>query len=130
MHLLFAQKKYCPNNSHRSYGDYAPMQPGKWYTASIWVKTDKKSGSVMLNAYTADNSEKGRQNLKALPVAKKDGWKRLAWTFQDPKHSKSDSLSFHWYGLKQPTKLWLCCPQLERTVKDVSDPKVFTTKKC
>ena len=76
----------------------ADMHPGKTYTISLWVKTDKADGDVSVKFYTADNNEQGRLNGAYHAVAASDGWTRLVWTFTDPYESESDSMSFNWSG--------------------------------
>ena len=103
------------------------MSPGNWYTASIWVKTD---GEIQIRAYTANNSEKGRLWQGFETVKKADGWKRVEFTFMDPKDSKSDSLSYNWSGLSPKEKMWLCCPQLEHAKEGMKAAKPFTSRTC
>ena len=132
LHPLCVQKKHRPNNSHGSYGDFAPMQPGETYTVSIWVKTNKvNGGAVKIRFYTANNSEKGRITGAFRTVKASEGWKRIAWNFVDPPNSYSDSMSFYYADFKNPTKLWLCCPQLEHaTNKKTPAPRPFSSASC
>ena len=96
-----------------SYGDYALMEPGNTYTASVYVKTSQ-AGPLQVRAYTGDNSEAGRFTGEYQPVTAADGWLMLVWTFLNPLDSNSNSLSFEWNGLETPAvKIWLSSPRLE-----------------
>ena len=95
-----------------NYTNGAPQDPSTQYTVSMYVKTNKPSGSVSIYFYTADNSETGRYWSSSLGVAASEGWKRLEWpAFTSASNAQSDSLSFYWAGHTE--KLWLCAPQME-----------------
>ena len=96
-----------------SYGDFAPMEPGRTYKVSVYVKTSQAS-PLQLRAYTCDNVERGRLYGAYLPVTANDGWLMLSWTFANPWDSECQSVSFNWYGLESPAvRVWLSSPKLQ-----------------
>jgi hypothetical protein len=102
-----------------SYGDYAPQDPNTTYTISIYAKTNQTNGNFRIQAYTANNSETGRQFTSLAYITQPNIWQRLSWTITTPSNTQSDSLSFRYYGLYDGgyTRLWLCAPQMEANTK-------------
>ena len=98
-----------------SYGDFAPMEPGVKYTASIYVKVDSTAeGYVSIGAFTADVKEAAlgwQLHAHYKPVFAADGWKRVSWTFTNVADGDAKSLSFRWMNLEG--RMWLCAPMLE-----------------
>ena len=99
-----------------SYGDYAPQEPGKVYTVSLYVKTN--DSNFRINHYTADNSEVGRYWSETIRVPNDGKWHRVVWnSFTNPSNSQSNSLSFRFlFGNEQgeSQRTWLCAPQMEQ----------------
>jgi len=104
-----------------SYGDYAPQNPSTTYTVSVWARTIGSNWS--LKAYTADNSETGRQYTNTLTVIGNGIWQRLTFNpFTTPSNTQSDSLSFQFTSIPAGQRCWLCAPQME--AKDYATPFV------
>ncbi|MCK9393802.1 InlB B-repeat-containing protein, partial [bacterium] len=97
-----------------SFGDYAPQDVSTTYTISVYVKTN--DSNFYIRAYTADNSETGRQYTDYTLVPNDSAWHRISWTITTPSDTTSDSLSFHYtFGNAQgeTQRTWLCAPQME-----------------
>lgn len=108
-----------------SYGDYAPQDPNTTYTISIYARTVGSSWS--LEAYTADNSETGRQWTNTLTVPGDGKWHRLVFnSFTTPANTQSDSLSFQFSSIPANQRCWLCAPQME--AKSYATPFVDGTR--
>ena len=95
-----------------SYGDYAPQDPSTTYTVSVYARTIGSDWSI--RAYTADNSETGRQYTNILTVPGDGEWHRLVFnSFTTPANTQSDSLSFNFTSITAGQRCWLCAPQME-----------------
>ena len=95
-----------------SYGDYAPQQPSTTYTISVYARTIGSDWSI--RAYTADNSEVGRQYTNILTVPGDGKWHRLEFnSITTPSNTESDSLSFQFTTIPAGQRCWLCAPQME-----------------
>jgi len=95
-----------------SYGDYAPQQPSTTYTISVYARTIGSDWSI--RAYTADNSEVGRQYTNILTVPGDGKWHRLEFdSITTPSNTESDSLSFLFSNIPAGQRCWLCAPQME-----------------
>jgi hypothetical protein len=112
-----------------SYGDYAPQDPSTTYTVSLYARTNQTNGNVRIAAYTANNSEVGRQWTSYTYITQPNVWQRIVWdSFTTPSNTQSDSLSFQYRGLYNGgyTRLWLCAPQME--AKSYATPFVAGTR--
>jgi hypothetical protein len=108
-----------------SYGDYAPQDPSTTYTVSIYARTVGSDWTI--RAYTADNSEVGRQNTNTLTVPGDGRWYRLVFnSFTTPSNTQSDSLSFVFLSIPANQRCWLCAPQME--VGTFATPFVNSTR--
>lgn len=93
------------------YGDYAPQIPDTTYTISVWVMTE---APLVLSAYTADNSEVGRQYTETKEVLPAIEWQRVVFSaITTPTTSTSDSLSFRFNVIAPEKRVWMCAPQME-----------------
>ena len=98
-----------------SYGNYAPQEPSTTYAISLWARTTG-SGSFTVRAYTADNSETGRQYTNTLTVPNDGKWHRLEFnTITTPSNTQSDSLSFQFTSITANKRVWICAPQMTAT---------------
>ena len=94
------------------YGNYAPQDPSTTYTISVYARTF--GNPVSIYAYTADNSEVGRQSTNGLSVPGNGEWVRLVFnSITTPSNTQSDSLSFNISSFPPNQRLWLCAPQME-----------------
>lgn len=100
------------------YSDKAPQEQGKVYTVSVWVKT--LDSDFRIQAYTANNSEKGRCWSTSIEVPDDGRWHRIVWpSFTNPADSESDSLSFKYsFGnaVGQMGRTWICAPQMNEGI--------------
>lgn len=97
-----------------SYGDYAPQDPSTTYCISIWARTVGSDWSMA--AYTADNSETGRQYTNYLTCPGDGEWHRLEFNaITTPSNTTSDSLSFFFNSIPAGQRCWLCAPQMTAT---------------
>ena len=97
-----------------SYGNYAPQSPSTTYTISMYVKT--RDSNFRIRAYTADNSETGRQWTELITVPDDGKWHRVVWdSITTPSNTQSDSLSFNFYmaDTGDSSRTWFCAPQME-----------------
>ena len=116
-----------------NYSDQAPQDPSTTYTISIYVKAEQ-SLTNGITAYTANNSEAGRQYTNYLYFSNqgqmsdsagssvikepdKNGWIRLEFNpITTPSNTESDSLSFYFTNFAVPpnvNRTHLCAPQME-----------------
>jgi hypothetical protein len=95
-----------------SYGDYAPQSPSTTYTISVYARTVGSSWNI--RAYTADNSETGRQFTNIVTVPGDGKWHRVVFnSITTPADTQSDSLSFNFQSIPAGQRCWLCAPQME-----------------
>jgi len=95
-----------------SYGDYAPQSPSTTYTISVYARTIGSNWSI--RAYTADNSETGRQWTNTVTVPGDGKWYRVVFnSITTPADTQSDSLSFYFSSIPAGQRCWLCAPQME-----------------
>lgn len=103
------------------YENYAPQAPSTTYTISVYARTVGSDWAI--NAYTADNSEIGRQSTNTLVVPGDGLWHRLEFNpIFNPADSQSDSLSFYFPSIPAEQRCWLSAPQME--AKDHATPFV------
>src|SRR6056300_231960 len=94
-----------------SYGDFAPQDPNTTYSISIYARTLGADWSI--RAYTADNSELGRQYTNTLTCPGDGEWHRLEFNpITTPADTQSDSLSFQFTTIPAGQRCWLCAPQM------------------
>ena len=97
-----------------SYGDYATQQPDTTYAISIWCRTIGSDWTI--RAYTADNSETGRQNTNNVTIPGDGKWHRAEFNpITTPSNTQSDSLSFIFPSIPPGQRCWLCAPQMTAT---------------
>lgn len=97
-----------------SYGDFAPQDPDTTYCISIYARTVGADWTI--RAYTADNSELGRQYTNSLTVPGDGKWYRLEFNpITTPSNTQSDSLSFNFTDIPAGQRCWLCAPQMTAT---------------
>lgn len=100
-----------------NYNDDTPQDPSTTYSISLWVRT--KGQNIQARAYTADNSETGRQNTEDVIVPGDDKWHRVEWnSITTPADTQSDSLSFRFYNTIFPPEgqtIYMCAPQMTPT---------------
>jgi len=95
-----------------SYGDYAPQSPSTTYTISVYARTIGSDWNIQ--AYTADNSETGRQWTNTVTVPGDGKWHRVVFdSITTPADTQSDSLSFYFSSIPAGQRCWLCAPQME-----------------
>jgi len=69
-----------------------------------------------MRAYTADNSELGRQYTNTLTCPGDGEWHRLEFNpITTPADTQSDSLSFNFTNIPAGQRCWLCAPQMTAT---------------
>jgi len=108
-----------------SYGDYAPQDPSTTYTISLWVRTI--GSNFALRAYTANNSETGRQFTNTTTILGDGKWHRAVFnSITTPSNTQSDSLSFQFTTFPANQRVWICAPQME--VGSVATPFVNGTR--
>jgi len=108
-----------------SYGDYAPQNPSTTYCISVWVRTI--GNGFTLRAYTANNSETGRQFTNELTCPGDGQWHRLEFNpITTPSNTTSDSLSFQFTSIPANQRCWLCAPQM--TASSIHYPFVAGTR--
>jgi len=108
-----------------SYGDYAPQNPSTTYCISVWVRTI--GNGFTLRAYTANNSETGRQYTNQLTCPGDGQWHRLEFNpITTPSNTTSDSLSFNFTSIPANQRCWLCAPQM--TASSIHYPFVAGTR--
>lgn len=97
-----------------SYGDFAPQDPNTTYSISVYARTIGADWSI--RAYTADNSELGRQYTNTLTCPGDGEWHRLEFNpITTPADTQSDSLSFNFTNIPAGQRCWLCAPQMTAT---------------
>ena len=97
-----------------SYGDYAPQEPSTTYCISVYARTIGNSWTI--EAYTANNTEVGRQYTNSLIVPGDGLWHRLEFDpITTPADTQSDSLSFDFSSMPVNQRCWLCAPQMTPT---------------
>lgn len=97
-----------------SYGDYATQEPSTTYAISIWCRTLGSDWTI--RAYTADNSETGRQNTNNVTIPGDGKWYRAEFNpITTPADTQSDSLSFIFPIIPAGQRVWLCAPQMTAT---------------
>ena len=97
-----------------SYGDFAPQDPNTTYSISVYARTLGADWSM--RAYTADNSELGRQYTNTLTCPGDGEWHRLEFNpITTPADTQSDSLSFNFTNIPAGQRCWLCAPQMTAT---------------
>lgn len=95
-----------------SYGNYAPQSPSTTYTISVYARTIGSDWSI--RAYTADNSETGRQFTNTVTIPGDGKWYRVVFnSITTPANTQSDSLSFQFTSIPAGQRCWLCAPQME-----------------
>ena len=100
-----------------NYNDDTPQADNTTYTISLWVKTSGQD--IQARAYTADNSETGRQNTEDITVPGDGKWHRCEWnSITTPNPTDSDSLSFRFYNslyVPENQRVYMCAPQMTPT---------------
>lgn len=97
-----------------SYGNYAPQDPSTTYAISIYARTI--GSNWLMRAYTADNSETGRQFTNQITVPGDGYWHRVEFNaITTPSNTQSDSLSFIFDYIPPNQRCWLCAPQMTAT---------------
>jgi len=108
-----------------SYGNYAPQDPSTTYTISLWVRT--VGSNFTLRAYTANNSEVGRQYTENITIPGDGKWHRVVFdSITTPSNTQSDSLSFQFTTFPANQRVWICAPQME--VGSIATPFVVGTR--
>jgi len=108
-----------------SYGDYAPQDPSTTYTISLWVRT--VGSNFSLRAYTANNSEVGRQWTNTITIPGDGKWHRAVFnSITTPANTQSDSLSYQFTTFPANQRVWICAPQMEPS--SVASPFVDGTR--
>ena len=108
-----------------SYGDYAPQDPSTTYTISLWVRT--VGSNFILRAYTANNSETGRQWTNYITIPGDGKWHRAVFnSITTPANTQSDSLSYQFTTFPANQRVWICAPQMEPS--SVASPFIDGTR--
>lgn len=108
-----------------SYGNYAPQEPSTTYCISVYARTVGSDWTI--RAYTANNSEVGRQFTNTLVCPGDGNWHRLEFNaITTPADTQSDSLSFIFPSIPAGQRCWLCAPQM--TATEVHVPFVNGTR--
>jgi hypothetical protein len=121
----FIDKDGNGNGYWYSYGDYAPQDPSTRYSISLWVRT--LGDDFLLRAYTANNSELGRQYTNVITIPGDGEWHRAEFnSFITPSTTESDSLSYQFTSFPANQRVWICAPQME--ANSHSTPFVIGTR--
>lgn len=96
------------------YGDYAPQDPSTTYCISIYART--RGRPCQIRAYTANNSEVGRQYTNTLTLKGDGRWHRLEFDpITTPSNTQSDSISFQFTTFPANQRMYLSSPQMTNT---------------